>query len=200
MNYHSTVSELFNYFYYKIYKNANFKLDLAVNKQHTQVDNFIKLLAKHHPLPSVGVNFLIDYFCFAFHYWSDKDTKRKISLGWIIGKKTFKRWLERSDNYQYWYFKFLHEYDINLDQLRLQLANSEAIHSFENEAEKNGLDPAEELEKVRFTGEARLYNCLQHTTLYHHKSGTCLSCPNKRECKSLLRVKFPITYAKRDYK
>lgn len=192
MNYHSTVADLFNYFYYKLYKNANFKLDLAVNRQHTQVDNFVKLLAKHHPLPSVGVNFLIDYFCFTFHYWSDKTTKRKISLGWIIGKKTFKRWLDRSDSYQYFYNRFLLEYDINLDQLRLQL--------FEDETVRNGLDPAEELEKQRFTGDARLYNCLQHTTMYHHRSGTCLACPDKKDCKDLMRVKFPITYVKRGYK
>lgn len=192
MDYHKTVSIIFDYFNYKLFRNANKKLNLT-DRNRKMIDNFINRLSKHYPAASIGTNFLLDYFSFTFDYWSDKEgLKRDLTLEWIIGKKAILRFLEKRDSYQYFYNKFLLEYDINLDQLRLKITEEEQIDA--------GLDPAEELEKRRFSGEARLYNCLQHTTLYNIKSGTCLACPDKYTCKNLLRVKFPRTYEKRGYK
>jgi hypothetical protein len=191
MDYHDTVSKIFDYFNYKRYKNANYKLDLSRNKQHKQVDNFIQLFSKHYPLPSIGINLLVDYFSFAFEYWSNKETKRNVSLGWIIGKKTFQRWLEHSDHSAYFNRKFFLEYDINIDQLKQDLFASETVLP--------DLDHVEELEKQRHDGVARFYHCVQYTTLYNHRSGICLLCSQRTDCKILLKTKYPITYKKRGY-
>lgn len=191
MDYHKTVTKLFDHFYNKIYK-ANFQLDLSIGKQQKQVDNFIKLLARHYQFDSVGVNLLVEYFAFSFCYWSTKITKRKITLGWIVGKKMFAKWLDKSEHSKYFYDKFLVEYDVNLDQLKQQLIEEQIID--------DGLDVAEEIEKRRFNDEARLYNCMMHTTLYNHKSKTCISCLHKTHCKIVLKVQLPTVYKNRGYK
>lgn len=189
MDLHKKVPVLFDYFYRKIYKTAGFKLDVS-GRNGKYVDSFVQLLSKQYRIESIGINFLVDYFAFAFEYWSNKKTKRHITLGWIIGKKTFQRWLVKSDNYKYFVNKFLQDYDVILSVLMTDLIDEELIR---------GLDPAEEKEKLRFTGAARLYNCWHYTTLYNHRSGTCMICPLKIDCKKLLKLKFPNSYKKRGY-
>lgn len=191
MDYHAQVAIIFDFFYQRIYKSPGFQLDLDVNNQRKQVDNFVKLISKHYPLQSIGTNFLIEYFCFAFHYWSDKVTKRRISLNWIIGKKLFQRWLDKADSQKYFDDRFLYENDINLDVLRFNLAQLE---------EKQGLDASEEIEKQRHRGEARLFHCLQYTTMYNHRSEICRMCSENITCKKLLKVEYPAIYRKRGYK
>lgn len=190
-NHHRTVSRLFDYFYAKLYKNPNFKLDLSINNQAKQVDNFIKLLSRFYPIEGISVNFFITYYSFAFQYWHDKITHRKIPLNWIIGPKTFKRFLDRTDESQYFVDKFLEKYKISLDQLRQDLV--------ESDDEARGLDTAEENEKLRFYGEARLYHCTVNTTMYNHRSVNCLGCPEKSICKKLLKQTYPKIYNQRGY-
>lgn len=193
MNHRKAVVKLYNYFYSKIYKTP-FSLDLSQAKQEKMVDNFIKLLANQLGLHSIGINTFIDIFSFSFAYWNTKATKRRISLNWIIGKKTVTRWLEKKDGQNFYTDKFLLEYGIDLSLLKQQL------YELENkELTSQGLDPAEELEKLRFEGEAKLYNCLQHTTLYHHRSLNCLGCSNRSVCKGLLRTTAPQVYKRRGY-
>ncbi len=192
MNHERVVTKLFNYFYNKIYKGANFKLDLSINNQGKQVSNFLKLLSRHYAgLDSVGINFMIDYFAFAFCSYSDKKLKRYISLNWIIGKKTFQKFAEQKSGQKYYTDKFLNEYDINLDDLRAQVR--------EEMPDDTTLNRAEENEKLRFSGDARLYHCLNTTTLYNHRSVNCLACENKLTCKRLLSELNPKLYKKRGY-
>lgn len=191
IDYHKTVPKLFDAFYNKFYK-TNFRLDLSINNQKKQVDNFIKLLGQHYQVDTLGINFLVEYFSFAFCYWKDKNVKRKIALNWIIGKKIFSKWLVRDQYSSYFYQKFLHEYSINIDDLKQQL--------FEDIQIDNNLDPAEEIEKDRFKDEARLYHCIINTNLYNHKSSICMSCSNKVTCKGILQQRYPRLYKARGYK
>ena len=194
MNYHKAVVKLFNHYYNKIYRGANYQLDLETNNQHKVVDSFVKLMSQQFGLQSVGINTLLSFFNYSFHYWSTKKTVRRISLNWIIGKKTFKRFLEKKEGENYYIDKWLLENDVDVDSLKQQL------HELENkELTSQGLDPAEELEKLRFEGEAKLYNCLQHTTLYHHRSVNCLTCMNRVACKRLLKNISPQLYKRRGY-
>lgn len=192
MDYHKLVQKLFDFFYKKVYKNPNYKLDLELSNHRKVIDSFVKLLSQYYQLPSIDVNFLIAYFVFSFEYWSNKKIKRNVSLNWIVGKKTFQRWLEKRDSSSYYNSKFLKEYDISLDQLKQDL--------HEEESEAKGLDPAEELEKQRFTGEAIMFNCLLTTTLYNHRSIICLRCEHKVTCKKVLKESYPKIYKNRGYK
>jgi len=191
LDYHKAVVKSYNYFYNKIYK-TNYRLDLSQAGQSKMVDSFVRLLASNFGLHSVGINTIVEAFSFSFAYWSTKKTKRKISLGWIIGKKTVSRWLDRDEGVDYYTDKFLKEYSIDLDLLKQELAE-------EVPKEILALDPAEELEKQRFNGEAKLYNCFQHTTLYHHRSMLCLGCSIRTACKQLLKKTTPQLYIKRGY-
>lgn len=194
MDYHKAVVKLYDHYYNKIYKGANHRLDLSINNQAKVVDSFVKLLSTQIGLPSVGLNTLLDFFQFSFYFWSTKRTKRRISLNWIIGKKTFKRWVEKKDGQDYYTDKWLLENNIDLNLLRQQLYEQE-----HQDLTTQGLDAAEELEKLRFGGEARLYHCLHNTTLYHHRSLHCLGCSNRRVCKGLLRTTSPQVYKRRGY-
>ncbi len=185
-----TVCKLFDHFYQKIYKN-NYKLDLSINNQLKQVNNFVDLLIQQFGLNAVGTNLILDYICFSFHYWHSKNTKRNISLNWIIGKKTFKRWVDRKSGNNYYTQQWLNEMGINLDYLRQEI--------FEQELQHKGLDPAEEIEKLRFHGDARLAHCIQFTTMYHHKSINCLGCESKSTCKKLLSINRPQLFKARGY-
>lgn len=192
MSHREMVCKLFDYFYSKIYKNPNFKLDLSINNQAKVVENFIKLLSNYYPLESLNVNFFITYFSFSFSYWHDKITRRKIALNWIIGKKTFKRFIETQDETQFFVDKFLDDYKVNINQLRQDL--------FPDHNEALELSGAEEIEKSRFKGEAQLYHCTQYTTLYNHKSKVCMRCSEKSTCKGVLKQMFPKLFVSRGYK
>lgn len=192
MNYHNAVVRLYEHFYNKKYK-SHFKVDLDKAGQRKLVDNFIKLLAQQFGIHSVGYNMICDAISYSFSYWSSKNTKRTISLNWIIGKKTITRWLERKEGTDYYTEQFLFENSIDLSSLKQQLAEQDV------QEDKPILDPSEELEKARFTGQAQLYHCSQFTTLYHHKSIICLKCGNRAACKKLLKDTKPRLFSKRGY-
>lgn len=189
MNYYDMVCKCFDFFYQKIY-NTHFNLDLSINNQRKQVENFIKVVAGHYQIPSIGINFIVEYFFFAFAYWKDMNTKRPITLNWIIGKKMFDRWFNRTSQQMYYVKKFSLQYDIDLNQLKQSL--SEDCNDDHN-------NTAEELEKSRFTGQARLYNCLHNTTLYNHLSTACMGCICSKACKELLFQSNPTLYHHRGY-
>lgn len=190
MDYYNMVCKSFDFFHRKLYK-THYKLDLSVNNQKKQVENFIKLISNHYQLPSVGINFIVDYFFFSFAHWSNMKTKRPITLNWIIGKKMFERWLDKNGGQDYHAREFLKEYDIDLLQLKQDIAFQEI--------EDKGLNVAEEIEKQRLSGQARLFNCLHNTTLYHHKSKNCVMCICSRSCKELLHQSDPTLFSQRGY-
>lgn len=191
MNYHKAIQKLYVFFYYKVYKQAGHRFqDTEANK--ALIDNFIKMLGNYYGIHSIGINWLIEYFCFTFAVREGQDTKRNISLNWLIGKKMFDRWLKRPDESSWQYQKFLTEYSINPDQIKNEL--------YEEEMVEMKLDPMEEREKGRLIGDGQLYNCSLHTTMYNHRSVICLTCDNKILCKKMLREKFPRLYKSRGYK
>lgn len=192
MNFEQVCVKLFDYIYQKVYRGTHFKLDLSISNQKKILENFNKLVCNHLNMPEgyIPINYLIDYYCYSFSIFANKDLKRKISMNWIIGKKTFKKWKEKKEEQMYYVDKFITEYNINIDDLRSSLHEGK---------EPDNVDQTEEIEKLRFHGEARLYNCIQNTTLYNHRSINCIGCENRTVCKKLLKTKFPKTYKKRGY-
>lgn len=193
MVYEKAVIKLFHYFHDRVYREhkQKFRLNLEISNQRKVIENFVNLIIAQVNLPGLPINYLVDYFCFSFHYWSTKVTKREVTLSWIIGKKTFSKWLEKKDGTNYYTDKFLKEYNIDLHRLRQELSD---------EKEAPSLDVSEEVEKNRFVDpDAKLYNCTINTTMYNHRSINCLGCQNKQVCKSMLKDLFPQLYKKRGY-
>lgn len=188
MDYIQPIQTIYDYLYNKIYKKS-FKLDLSVNNQRKQLDNFIAMLGQYYDLHSIGPNFLIDYFCYSFSQWTDRVTQRDISLSWIVGKKAVLNFVNRTSGQQYYATKFLSKYNINIDKLRDKFE--------EDNVKQNKIDIVEESEKKRFTGEARLFNCISHTTLYNSASFHCVTCPMRNVCKNILKSSNRLLYEKR---
>lgn len=187
------VVKLFEFFYNKLYK-TNFKLDLSLNNQAKIVRNFIDLLAKQYTYDTVGINFLIDYFSFGFHYFYTKKLKRNISLNWIVGKKLFTKYIERKEGTDYYTSEFLREYQINIDDLRSALIEVPPNVGYDK------VDDSEEMIKSSIAdGAARLYSCMIGTTMFHHRSITCVMCKQKTTCKDLLQKINPSLYRNRGY-
>lgn len=187
------IKELYEYFYFKtLYK--PYTLDLLRERNSKFVTNFLINLDKFVSLETVGVNLLIDYFSYSFAYYSSLDTQRDISLNWIIGKKMIKRFFgEKTGGWDYHVDNFLREHQISKDEIRSKLVVQE---------EKSYLKvhPSEESEKSRVPDtEARIYNCLNYTTLFNHRSIICLTCHQKIFCRQILKKTNPDLYAKRGY-
>lgn len=182
--------KLFEYFYNHLYK-TNFKLDLSINNQDKVLSNFVKELEKR--VIGVSNNFLVSFLSFGFAYFYTKRLKRKITLNWIASKKLLTRFLAREEGTDYYTREFLREYNINLDELRSYLVEQQEVDYL-------ALDKQEELNKARLPdSDARLYNCLQDTTLYNHRSAICLICHQKTFCKNLLKTTNNFVYKKRGY-
>lgn len=186
------IERLYNFFYSKFYNKPNFKLDLEKNRGSRQIENFISLLARHYQIDSININFLINYFGWSFSRRFGQITKRDISLNWIIGKKTFAKFLEKKEEEAYYTDQFVAKIGVNLDQLKQEFHEDEVI--------EKGLDPAEEFEKQRHKGDGQLFHCLQFTTLYNNRSSICIMCSHKSVCKRSLKIKFPNIFNNRGYR
>lgn len=186
----AVVKRLFEHFYNKLYK-SNHKIDLSVARNKTLITNFIDLLIKQYTLEAIGSQFLFNYIAYSFEQYANKNLKRRISLNWIVGRKMFSKWLNRRDSWDYYVDKFLREHSVDLQLIDLV-----------NEEKKDPLATyrSEELEKSRLPdSEARVYNCLQTTTLYNHRSLICITCHQRSFCKQLLNKVNPKLYASRGY-
>ena len=191
MNKEKAIAHLFNYYYDKFY---GLQYDLSLKKENhiIVIDKFFNTLYKQYGEAAIGMNFLIDYFSFTWSYWSDKKTKRRITLSWIIGKKAIERWFNREKHYQYHYqVKLLNPYGFDMNHLIWEV--------FPDDTDSGGLNPTEENDKKRFNGEGQLASCLQFTTLYNHRSTICILCPCKVLCKIFLKETNQSLYKKRGY-
>jgi hypothetical protein len=192
MNHEKVIIKLFDYFYNKFYRTSQF-LDIDDNVNKKLIQSFCKLLLREFPtLHSVGYGYLIRYFAYSFNHYGTCNLKYRIKLNWIIGKKMFSRFLQKKDTQDYYVQKFLTEYGIDIDMLISKLASEEHV-------ETEVINRAEELEKLRHVGPAKLAHCTDHTTLYNNKSIHCLTCENKITCKKLLKKINPALFNKRGY-
>lgn len=193
---HKYIKVLFEHFYSKVHRHSyNLGLDRYINQK--LIHSFEQHLQQYVNEQTIGINLLIDYFAFAFGYYSDKKLQRNISLNWIIGKKMIKRFFERQEGWDYYTQKFLHEYQVNVDELKSRLQEQET----KEEKDYLKIHKSEELEKARTPDtEARVYSCLNTTTLFNHRSTICVMCHQKVFCKQLLRKTNQNLYEKRGYK
>lgn len=176
---------LYTYFYQKIY---GYSIGNAPqDRQQAMITNLGKRLSKYYEISSLGFDFFFEYIMFQWEYWLDKRTKRKIALEWLIGKKAIQRWMDRNEHSAYFVNEnIVKAYGIDRDGLRNKYYPGQ-----------ENADDAEELEKTRHQGAARLYHCSQFTTMYNHRSQVCLSCDMKKDCKKLLQEIRPEIYKKR---
>ena len=180
-----TIYQLWEYFHLKVKSESRYLPRSTRNAKI--VKNFLKKLDKAG-IKIIGYNYLFDYFCHQWHYWSSSNTKREITLEWIIGKKAVDRWLnDRREDYQFIYSEQLVK-PFKINKLALIL-----------DAGEPGVYPDEELYKKRFEGETQLYYCMEFTTMYNHRSAMCRLCSVKAQCKAKLKEVDFRTFKTRGY-
>lgn len=185
------IEKSYEVFYSKLTSADSYKYTPSQKDQILTL-NFIEIINNRYGIHSVGLNFIFDYFVFQFDYWVNLDTMfgKKIPLSWFIGKKAFQRWLERPER------DLFHAY---------QTASSHNLYKGLISPEQGTLnvqklDEHEENEKGRFYNEPEGFvNCAETTTLYNHRSSSCMTCKWRLDCKKLLKQEYPKLYILRGY-
>jgi hypothetical protein len=140
---------------------------------------------------SLGVNFLYDYFCDTYNYWTDGGrNKRQVPLGWVIGEPQLSRWDNKIEEYKFSYTEQLFK-NCNIPPIsevkRLLTPNTEPTK-----------DQSEEYERQRFFNSAEgMVNCLLTTTLYDSKSKWCPDCKYSQDCIEELKIRDKRTALRR---
>jgi len=172
--------DIFEHYYRQIYNDSGFRVNKKSNDK--LISNFFSLLEKEgYHLSSISSNLLEDYIRYQAQYWYSKDTNRKPTLSWFIGKKALFRYLSEEDpeQYGYWVSK-------NIGHLTPYNYKTFGISEYEIDLR----------EKYR-TSSNTLLLCLENTSLYI-KHRVCLSCNHREECKALLKQNYPLLSRRRE--
>ncbi len=181
------VIKYYQHFYIKKYGNDSYVFKPST-KALVQIEAFLINLHSEYKLETLGPVFLSRYFSFQFKRIEGQNFKRfssvkgddgKVQIYDIIGKKAYEYWINRDK-----------EFDFTM-KLNLNLIINKHIDT---------LSKAEEIEKKRFFNtDTGIANCLMRTTLYNHKSTSCILCIHKLDCKKILKVNYPQIYKHRNY-
>jgi hypothetical protein len=148
-------------------------------------DSFVILVNKKYGVYSVGDDFICKYFYFQYEYWKDLDIscfKGTVQPSYVIGKKAFKRWLDRDIEFDY----------------KLELYPKQLTSLLQDERKCN-LSKFEEQEKQRHYNTIRGFShCIEKTTLYNRMSKLCFSCKFAKDCKEVQRVNYIKIFKERE--
>lgn len=181
------VQRLYVYFLNKF---SEKRYSISFNEKNLKtVQSFFKLLEKKHDLDQLDVNWFFNYFLITFSFYFNKDLKQgnKTYLNWILGKKSYEKYVNLNKDQLYYVRQFKIEKKINLYDFIKWYKISDI-----------GLTEREEFERKRFLNTTDgLLNCIEGTTLYHNKSLVCMLCKNKEDCKESLKKIYSQFYKER---
>jgi hypothetical protein len=168
----------------------------STHKTEKVCESFIKILDKNYSIHSIGLSFLWDYFIFQFNYWDEltlESFNGKLEIGYIVGEKAFKRWQTRNKEYDWQIEKsaVIAKYALNKGILLSK------FYVKPNE-QKSTFSSSKQIRKQFLNTDKGLLMCTEFTTLYDPKDTSCILCSNKKECKELLRVNYPLLYRNRN--
>lgn len=192
MDHYSVIHYVYQLFYSRVYGNSSYVFK-PTERMEKMILKFLSMVDNKYKLETIGVNFIVSYFTFQFNYWDGLELNnysKRIDLSFIIGEKAFDRWVNRNQNFDWTISesKFLKKNKISISQIK----------NFFKESDYNVVNKFEEIEKKRFFATDKGFlNCIEKTTLYNNKSGLCLSCNFKDDCKKLLSNNYPVLYKNR---
>jgi hypothetical protein len=197
------VTVYYQYFYQKKYNSPKYRFK-PTPQAEKKIQIFLDLLEKRYSLETLGLNFFSNYFLFQFNRTHNQVFQRfaskagvpgRVQIYDIIGKTAFQYWLDRNT-----------EYDWTLRDNEFYKLNKVSLKEVESLIEAPpGMIPltvirSEEVEKHRFHNEPRGFlNCIEHTSLFNHRSLNCVTCKSKNDCKELLKNNYEHIYQERGY-
>lgn len=160
-----------------------YEKDIFSSREEKMIENFITRIESENVI--VGKEWLRDYFLFQYNYYYQLSTARNITLGWIIGPKSFTRWHEKHPGWKRFIAnKLLRDIKIRDDHEINKLVEFDTINALVLSAD-------EEIQKKRFYNTTKgIAWCYQMTTLFHPKSQLCQKCNKQRACKMLAKKKY----------
>jgi hypothetical protein len=176
------IINFYQYFYSKLTSYRDFVFT-PTKKEKVSLDNFLNLVDKKIPLPSIGKVYWYDYFCLQFDYWRTKQTrlgKNKVNFNWIIGKEAWARWEMRVENFRF----FTEAGFVALFEVR----RSDLIKDFEYIGEGNRI--GQDIVRLsRHNTKEGFVSCIYLTDLYTENNEFCHSCNEKILCMKLKEEK-----------
>jgi hypothetical protein len=180
-------------YYQELYRKVAMQPDFVMKCNKVDVYtiwNFIDYFG-----PSViRKDFLRTYFEFQFnlHYKkSFRGNRGAVPLSMLIGKTARDDWKNRKK------FKFKYHVLYGLKQsvtLKRVVGDTKWMNIY-----AEGID-AEEVHRAKFLNETKgVLWCYANTSLYNHKSMSCLLCNFSKECKEMLKKEQPRIYKLRGY-
>lgn len=173
-----------NAFYRWMYNTVHYTLELQSNKHREIINSFLIMLDEYCGMESIGIDWIDRYYRFQWNYWLEKDLKREVQLGWIIGKKAFQRYIEVTnwEQVDFW----IHQ-------------KTQAIPKLSQENDQILADEFDLQNQARLkyhNTEQGFAWCIENTSLYV-KSAICLRCRFNKKCRELLKVNYPSLYNRR---
>lgn len=185
------IGNLYEYYYQQSSLNTSFQFK-PKEKDQNLIEKFLSILSATYVIEGLGLDFFSDYFQFQLRYWDGKKTRfgeGVIMLSWIIGDKAIKRWEKAKDEHIRWQnHLYIQNSGVRSHQKDIKVDNSFLIN----------FNEIEERDKKMFLNTKKgLTWCLLNTTLFNHKSPTCLLCESQMQCISLLEKKYPSLFKMR---
>lgn len=179
------IEDVFQYFYCKKYGFK--KIPAKTEKTRNVCENFLTLLDKRFGLPGLGKTFIWEYFLFQFNYWDELTVSaysETISINFIVGKKAFKRYLDRDKEFDWQMdtYPIVAKYKLLKSDLNIFFAVTEV--------KKPDVSVQMQIRKQFYNTEKGFANCVEFTTLYEPAQVCCITCKFKQECKELKRVNY----------
>lgn len=137
----------------------------------------------------IGSEFMRRWAEYQFQSWfndgTSKDYNHAVRYNWIFnGGSAVKRWRALPEEKRTWVVRTSLKKDFQVSvERKPTVADTELFTT---------LRSSEEESKKRFAGTARgLIWCVATTTLYNHRSATCVVCKFKNDCLETLKREFP---------
>lgn len=182
-----TVLEVYTFLYTRILDKGVRKINLAQHGQGTTLDKFCARVLERYG-EAAGTDWIVDYLVYQVHYWHDKDTRYKVTLGWVLGEKALERFLRRPPGKTWYEDRMLQE---KLGMSREELKKRWRLTTGEHPLQAYRNPVHEERIKAQYLNtEFGFFQCQTLTTLYTDCE-TCRKCLSQGKCKDLLKKIFP---------
>lgn len=154
------------YFYRKVFsKRPSFSI-----KDEKFIKSFSKILEDKYG-ESVSEDWIFEFLSFNFDKFSTAETKMKLQINWIFGKKSLSNYINRHDEADYFTGQFREKYNIKRGDILSKSKISLSIHY-------------KSTERSRFKDPfRRLLHCSE-LMLFDKDSADCKFCNVKNKCYS----------------
>ena len=180
----------YEYFIKSSSTNPEYSFSLTAAKTKT-ISRFIDMVKDQYGDSFIGIGhgWIFNYTLFQINrYYDSLEFDNRDVFSWFYGPKAFDRWVNKAPGWRYGIahglqskFKFTEKDVIDYMGGNISSDLDVVMKSYEDSTRK----------KKDFA------QCILRTTLYHPMTRSCRTCPAKKDCKDLLKIRHPQIFIKR---